>query len=83
MKMLIESYGRTKTYESIEEYANIELDGSDYGKGAIEAVVYTAENNSQAIGRLLDHLASLGLVTAGDVGEIVCGYTPDQLKFVD
>lgn len=82
MKIRVESYGDTDRYDSILDYASYALNGDDYGKGAVEAVTCTAENSSEAIGRLLDVLAAKGLVTAEEVGTILEGFcNPDSIEF--
>ena len=73
MKVKETSYPRDE-YESIAEYAKSKLDGSHYDSGALEAAGQTADNCASAIGRLLDVLATRGVLHAKDVSEIVDGY---------
>lgn len=54
-------------YEAVErdfiDFVVRELDGNDYGLGAIEATAQTTENISKAFGRLLGVLLSKGIIT--------------------
>lgn len=43
-----------------------QLDGEDYGRGAMEATEHTARNNSRAIGRLLWVLMARGVISEQD-----------------
>lgn len=81
MKIKTCRYGEKREYNSIEEYAEQRLDGSDYDVGQLEAAVTTARNNSGAIGRLLDLLADKGLVNAEDAGNIIEGYVSGSIEF--
>ena len=74
MKISTERWGEKREYNSLEEYAEYRLDGDDHGKGQMEAATDTARNNSKAIGRLLDLLATKNLVTAEEVATIIDGY---------
>ena len=74
MKFTIERFGVTQKFESLEDYAEFRLDGSDYDRGIVEAAAATAQNNSKAIGRILDLLSSKQLVTAEEVATIIEGY---------
>lgn len=63
-------------YRSIADFAEHQLDGSDYDTGMVEAARDTARNNSQAIGRLLDILAGKDLLNDMDVLYVIgCGGT--------
>ena len=81
MRIKIESYGEVCEYESLKDYAELMLDGDDYGNGVIEATANTARNNSQAIGRLLDLMAEKGLVSAEEITTVVEGYMPGVAIF--
>ena len=81
MKITTENYGTKREYTSLEEYAKCRLDGDDYGMGQMEATTATAENNSKAIGRLLDLLADKSLITAEEAATIVEGYMSGSATF--
>ena len=83
MKILAGKYGTKREYASIEQYAEAKLDGADYDGGIIEATAATAQNVSEALGRLLDFLADKGMITAADVGYIVEGNHYVHLTFGD
>mgnify|MGYP000951285774 CR=1 FL=1 len=74
MKIRTDSYGNLREYESLENYAANQLDGDDYGVGRLEAAAATAENNSRAIGRLLDILAAKNVITADEAVKTVEGF---------
>ena len=59
------------TYPSIEDYAEDKLASSDYYTGALADTADTATNNSRAIGRLLDVLASKGIFNVVDVAQVI------------
>lgn len=63
-----------KKYSSFEQYARTVLNGDDYGIGQLEAACRTAENNSEAIGRLVGILFEKGLLTGGEACEVISGY---------
>ena len=67
-----------KEYDDIEDFLKSELDGSDYDTGQLETVAYTAENNSKAIGRLMQTLYDNGVLTLKEVHRIATGYTGDR-----
>lgn len=73
--------GSARTWDSLEAYAVSQLDGDDYGRGALEAATATAENNSAAIGKLLEHLADKELIEMHQIAEIVGDYGADHLFF--
>lgn len=67
--------------ETIYQYVKRKLDGYEYGSGQLEMIGRTSENNSEAIGRLLDLLSTKGLLTAPEVTKIVEGHEIDDAKF--
>jgi hypothetical protein len=66
-----DGYGDIGEYWSIERYAQAKLDGDACYRGVTEAATATAQNTSEALGRLLDILAAKGMVTAADVEHII------------
>lgn len=82
MKLKDTLFGKEILYASLAEYAEAKLDGNDYGVGTLEAAAYTAENNSKAIGRLLDYLADKGKIDVETVNFIV-GDVQDNIEFIE
>jgi len=68
-------------HESLEDYAEVELEGNPFEGGALEAATARAENNSKAIGRLLDVLAGRGLLNVDEVVHIVNDYSFGEKSF--
>ena len=64
-------YGNLREYSSIGLYAQAKLDGDACSRGMTEAAAATAQNTSEALGRLLGILAAKGMVTAADVEHII------------
>jgi hypothetical protein len=67
--------------ETITQYVERCLDGSDYDSGQLETIARTGGNNSRAISRLIEVLASKGLLTAPEITGIV-GCENLQAKFL-
>ena len=67
MKMTVENWGDQDTYESVEDYAVSALSGDDYDRGVMEAAARRAENNSAAIGRLLESLVQNNVLSIDDL----------------
>ncbi len=76
-------YRDAREYYSLENYAGYALDGDEYGLGAMEAAAKTAENNSRAIGRLLDLLAERRMLSAKETETIIAGCSTEATKFVE
>lgn len=70
-------YYDTVHNESIKMYVENELNGDDYDRGSLESARATADNATEALGRLLDVLATKELLTAKDIVDIVTGYSDD------
>lgn len=82
MKLKVASpWGGVDTYDTIEIYAERHLNGDDYNKGVVEAAYSTAQNNSKALGRLMDILAQKGLLTALETYKIIEGYDSGTADF--
>ena len=81
MKIQTDDYGKVQEWQSLMEYAELKLDGDDYGKGRLEAAEDTARNNSKAIGRLLDLMADKGIVSANEVVIIIEGFISSDAVF--
>ena len=60
--------------ESVQNYVINRLDGSDYGRGELETIKTTLENQSESIARLIDLLATKEQLSARDVEMVVTGY---------
>lgn len=75
-------YENTKSL-NIESYAEHSLDGCSYDTGQLEAAAATSRNNSRAIGRLLDLMASKGLLTAPEITQVVEGYENREASFTE
>ena len=73
MKIKREVYGRTEI-DDIEEYTRSKLNGADYGQGALEDAARTADNVAEALGRLLEVLASNKVLNAQDIVKVIEGY---------
>ena len=71
-------YGKIREYDSIGTYARNQLDGDDYDSGVLEVAAKTAENNSEAIGRLLELLVTIGIINLNDVMKVVSRYADDK-----
>ena len=77
MEVTTNELGGTRKYISIEAYAKAKLNGADYDNETVEC---TAENNSEAIGRLLDVLAKTNIINSEDVMKIIDYYGCRSLK---
>lgn len=81
MKVVTKHYDKVEEYDTLEYYAECKLDGDGFESGVIEATAETARNNSKAIGRLLDLLASKGLVSASEAGGVIDPYLVGSIRF--
>ena len=70
MKLIIEDWGNQDPFESVEDYAVTALSGGDY-QGVVEATERRAENNSAAIGRLLESLIQNNIFSVDDIPAIL------------
>ena len=68
--------------ETVTQYAERSLAGFCCGSGQIETIDQRAINNSRAIGRLLEVLASKGLLTAPEVTRIVNRFENEDAQFI-
>ncbi len=75
-------YEKTRTTK-VEEFAEYALDGSSYDSGLVEAAAATSRNNSRAIGRLLDLLASKGFLNAPEVTQVLEGCMNQEATFTE
>jgi hypothetical protein len=82
MKIRATSTWEKEREETVAQYAERCLDGSDYESGQIEAIGRGNEKNSRAIGRLLELLATKGLLTAPEVTRVVESYENADAKFL-
>ena len=69
-------YHEDRKYFNVEHMAREQLDGEDYDRGSVETAAATADNNSCAIGRLLDILLNGNRITLDEV-RIILGYGED------
>lgn len=76
MKLITEFYGKQESYDDLQSYALTKLRYDDYGIGLLEMAAGRSENNSKAIGRLLELLAAKGIINADDAVLIIDGYLP-------
>jgi len=76
MRLITKIYGKQESYDNLQSYALTKLRYDGYGAGLLEMAIGRAENNSAAIGRLLDVLASNGAINADDAFMIIEGYVP-------
>jgi hypothetical protein len=67
MKIVIPSIYEADFIGSIPSYAEVVLSGRSYESGVLESTALTSRNNSLAIGRLLQLLASKGVITAPEI----------------
>jgi hypothetical protein len=82
MKIRATSTWEEEGDETVAQYAERCLDGSDYESGQLEAIGRGNENNSRAIGRLLELLAIKGILTAPEVTGIVENYQNADARFL-
>jgi len=68
--------------ETVAQYAERCLDGRDYESGQLESIGRGTENNRCAIGRLLELLATKGMLTAPEITCIAQGYENADAKFL-
>lgn len=68
-----EYYGKERV-ESVKDFVVRKLDGCDYERGAIETIEKTAENATEAIGRLCEILAEKSILSADDIVRVVSKY---------
>lgn len=71
MKIVIPSRYEADFIGSIPSYTEATLNGRSYESGLLESTTLTSRNNSLAIGRLLQLLASKGLLTAPEITGII------------
>ena len=68
---------KIKPYESMEEMAEVVLDGEDYDQGKLEDIEKRGIKNSKAIGRLIDVLMEkvipASVLTESDIKYILTG----------
>jgi hypothetical protein len=83
MKIHATSTWERKRDETVTQYAERCLDGSDLESGQLEAIERGNEKNSRAIGRLLELLAMKGLLTASEVTRIVSDYEVEDARFLN
>lgn len=72
-------------YDSIVEYTEHQL-MARFTSGEIESIKEHAENNSSAIGRLLELLAERKILNAQNIATIVDDYANgkrDEVEFID
>lgn len=72
-------------YDSITEYAECKL-AATFSDGEIESIKEQIENNSSAIGRLLDLLSKRKILSAQDLTFIVDDYAngkQDKVEFIN
>jgi hypothetical protein len=81
MKILTPCLYETQRDETISEYAARCLDDI-YNEGHLESLTTSSRNVRLSFGRLLDALASKGLLTAPEVTEIVTDVTNSDAKFL-
>lgn len=63
--------GYSNSGHTLEDVIAYELDGEDYGRGAIEEALATGSNCTGAVGRLVAVLHRKGALTLDEVSEIV------------
>lgn len=73
MNITVKTHYGTEDPKKIEDYVTRNLDGDDYGVGAVEAARATADNAAAVLGRLLAYLAANGKLSATDLAMIVTG----------
>jgi hypothetical protein len=69
--------------ETVAQYTERCLDGGDYGVGQLEAIGSGLEKTARALGRLLDLLATKGLLSAPEIVEVVENYHKSDATFLD
>jgi len=82
VKLRVSEY-EEREYPSLENYAEDILAASDYGVGALEQALGTANNTAAALGRLLDLLADKGQISAEDTVFVVKGYVQKGVTFCE
>lgn len=73
MQLKTYSFGKELIYPSIEQYAYENLADPNLESGVIESLTKRAQNNSIAIGRLLEVLVARGLLNACEIVNIING----------
>ena len=71
MTIVVPSKYQADFIGSIPSYAEATLNGGSWESGQLEATALTSRNNSRAIGRLLQLLASKGLLTAPEITGVI------------
>lgn len=69
--------------QDLTNYVTHGLDGEDYDSGLFEAAERGVVNAHAAIGRILELLATKGLVSAPEVTYVVDGFEDEDAKFTD
>ena len=71
-------------YKNFEQCAKSRLNGDDYspGLGQIEVLTATAENNSRAIGRLLDLLVSKNQISHKEAAKVLIEYFDGDIEVI-
>ena len=85
MKIRVTKEFHDITYKDCEDYAGSILYRSAEDQGALEDIECTAFNATEAIGRLLDLLATKGLITAPEIAVVVESYIYPEtvVSFID
>lgn len=66
-------YGHSRAYKDWKYYACQKLDGNSCEGGAVEMAALTAQNNSAAIGRLLEVLTAENRLSVKDAMYVLTG----------
>lgn len=76
MKVVVTDWrDSTKTKEqSLQDYVEEHLDGSDFERGSLETAQATARNVLTAFSRLVEVLAEKKVITTAEFSQIVHGY---------
>ena len=71
MAYVLNTRGIKPTKMSIASAIEFSLDGSDYDRGELEAIKATVDNTAQLLGKLGSNLYHRGLVSDGEIGDML------------
>lgn len=77
MKQQFKRPYRSESY-SASDYIQVELNGADYERGAVEQAFAQAENTTKAFSRLAQLLFEKGVLSENDIYYIARGYIHEE-----
>lgn len=82
MKIKYKDYGTQREY-SVAAFVAGTIDSDYGGSGAVEQALHVARRNAEAIGRLVERLADMGVLGKDDVLKIADAYGLTDVELVE